>query len=63
MAVKRTRRLPKPCDPEEAAKRLAKLRQQLENHIDEYKFERDQTGISFELGSKLINSSALTIRS
>jgi hypothetical protein len=49
MAVKRTRKLPKPHDPAEAAKRLAKLCQQLENHIDEYKFERDQTGISFEL--------------
>ena len=49
MAVKRTRRLPKPRDPAEAAKRLAKLCQQLEDHIDEYKFERDQTGVSFEL--------------
>ena len=35
--------------PAEAAKRLAKLCQQLEDHIDEYKFERDQTGVSFEL--------------
>ena len=33
----------------EAAERLAKLCQQLEDHIDEYKFERDQTGVSFEL--------------
>ena len=49
MAVKRTRKLPKPRDPAEAAERLAKLCQQLEDHIDEYKFERDQTGVSFEL--------------
>ena len=49
MAVKRTRKLPKPSDPAEAAERLAKLCQQLEDHIDEYKFERDQTGVSFEL--------------
>ena len=49
MAVKRTRKLPKPRDPAEAAKRLAKLCQQLEDHIDEYKFEPDQTGVSFEL--------------
>ena len=50
MAVKRTRKLPeRPRDPAEAAKRLAKLCQQLEDHIDEYKFERDQTGVSFEL--------------
>ena len=39
----------KPSDPVEAAKRLAKLCQQLEDHIDEYKFEADQTGVSFEL--------------
>lgn len=49
MAMKRTRKLPKPSDPVEAAKRLAKLCQQLEDHIDEYKFEADQTGVSFEL--------------
>ena len=51
MAMKRTRKLPissepsdpasEPSDPVEAAKRLAKLCQQLEDHIDEYKFERD----------------------
>ena len=43
MAVKRTRKLPfqEPRDPAEAAKRLAKLCQQMEDHIDEYKFEPD----------------------
>ena len=52
MAMKRTRKLPisnEPSDPVEAAKWLAKLCQQLEDHIDEYKFEADQTGVSFEL--------------
>ena len=50
MAVKRTCKLPlEPSDPAEAAKRLAKLCQQLEDHIDEYKFEPDQTGVSSEL--------------
>ncbi len=28
---------------------LEKLCQQMENHIDEYKFEPDETGVSFEL--------------
>ena len=49
MTVKPTRKLSKPSDPVEAAKRLAKLCQQLEDHLDEYKFEPDQTCVSFEL--------------
>jgi hypothetical protein len=48
MAVERTRKS-KPSDPAEAAKRLAKLCQQMEDHIDEYKHEPDQTGVSSEL--------------
>ena len=38
-----------PRDPAEAAKRLAKLCRQLEDHIDEYEFEPDETGVSSEL--------------
>jgi hypothetical protein len=38
-----------PRDPAEAAKWLAELCQQLEDHLDEYKFDPDETGISFEL--------------
>ena len=46
----------KPRDPAEAAKRLAKLCQQLEDHIDEYKFEPDQTGVSSELVQWFVRS-------
>lgn len=52
MTVKLTRKLPisgQPRDPAEVAKWLAKLCQQMENHVDEYKFEPDQTGVSSEL--------------
>ena len=39
-----------PSDPVEAAKwGLAKLCRQMENHVDEYKHEPDQTGVSPEL--------------
>ena len=51
MAVKPARKLPISNKPNsaEAATRLAKLCQQLEDHIDEYKFEPDETGVSAEL--------------
>jgi len=52
MAVKRTRKLPisgQPSDPAEAAKWLAKLSQQMEYLLDEYRDEPDESVVSSEL--------------
>jgi hypothetical protein len=43
-----------PRDPAEAAKWLAELCQQMEYHLDQYKFEPDETFISFELAQWFI---------
>jgi hypothetical protein len=57
MAVKRTCKLPissKPSDPAEAAKWLAELCQQIEEHLAEY--EPHETVISSKLGQWFVNA-------